>query len=188
MERTQSSIFGWETVGKAIGWIGIGLNVGLGIFCVSLFWLLNGEIYLIFTLVIFFLNLIASYYWLIGIAKKKKWLMLASLIWFSIPLSIWGTFMLFILFEGICRMFEGKKPFVQHDYLVFAITAFCVVAYFAAVLSYRPIQKHFRTNSTETQRLNVSYTVQSRNEELIQKCACEPNCDCCERKDNSRTK
>lgn len=43
----------WKTVGKTVGWIGLAMNIALATFFMSLFWLLNGEGFLAFTLLIF---------------------------------------------------------------------------------------------------------------------------------------
>ncbi|XP_055309867.1 uncharacterized protein LOC129573402 [Sitodiplosis mosellana] len=179
-----SACLNWKVVGVTVGYIGIAINVGLATFFVALFLLIDGEVFLIFTLFIFFLNLLASIVWLRGIFKKKKNLMRVSLIWWGFILTIWGGFMLFVILEGIFGMVDGRQPFLFHDYLIFALTAFCLAVYFIAIWSYEPIKESFKRNQPEAERFDVELSLATRSvnkdeNRLVQRCGCGPNCDCC---------
>lgn len=67
-----SACLNWKLVGVTVGWIGIALNVGLGIFFVALFLLINGEIFLIFTLFIFCKSICFSFS-LLSASSSSLW-------------------------------------------------------------------------------------------------------------------
>lgn len=54
--------------------------------------------------------------------QKRSSLMLVSLFWWAVPLSLWIGFIFFVLFKGVCDYFEDKKPHLRDYNLIYPVT------------------------------------------------------------------
>ncbi|XP_055309856.1 uncharacterized protein LOC129573396 [Sitodiplosis mosellana] len=151
--------FDWKVTGIGVSVVSIALTLGLAAYF-GLFILKRDVVVFFVGVSMLILNLTVSISWLFAIYKKKPGLMLVSLFWWAVPLSLWIGFVFFVLFKGVSDYFKYKSSHFHRDQgIIYPVTVFFIAFYFAAVLSYNNMKEAIKKSRSEIPRLDVSYSV-----------------------------
>ncbi|XP_031633635.1 uncharacterized protein LOC116347245 [Contarinia nasturtii] len=135
--------------GNIIGWIGVIVNL------ICLFAVENSRFASNGIAASFVFNLIGCFIWLAGLGLGMNFMVLVSIIWWTIPLVIWAFWISFTVHD-IFEEHSSHESFHEFFYIGIFIFVYHSIYDFIALKYYRELKNAILVNEC-TPRMNIVY-------------------------------